>query len=82
MPHARQLQILDKQIEIAKAWSGGNARTLVLQGGSAGMGACGSIGGGGDSNGSLPFSSIQEMERADTAIDGIATSSNTIAKKF
>ena len=48
VPHARALQVLDKQVEIARAWSNGNARTLVLQGG-------------GGSGGGLPFASISEM---------------------
>lgn len=57
VPHARQLQILDKQVEIAKAWSQGNARTLVLQGGQ------GSAGSGGGAGGAFPFASIADLER-------------------
>jgi len=56
VPHACRLQILDKQIEIANAWSHGNATTLVLQqpietGAGAGAAAAPSI----------PFTTISEL---------------------
>jgi hypothetical protein len=64
---ARQLQILDKQVEIAKAWSQGNVRTLILQGG-------GSAGAAGGAGGAFPFASISELQRDEAQSGQVAPS--------
>jgi len=69
VPHARLLQVLDKQAEIARAWTNGRATTLVL---GAGMTAPGTASGGdmgagpasahmGDPVAGLPLTSISEL---------------------
>jgi len=60
VPHARLLQILDKQVEIARAWSNGAATTLVLGSGMPGAGAPHNIAG--PSAEVMPFASLKDLQ--------------------
>ncbi len=61
VPHARMLQILDKQVEIARAWSNGRATTLVLGSGLPGTGGGSGDMGAGPRGQSMPFATISEL---------------------
>jgi hypothetical protein len=80
VPHARALQILDKQVEIARAWSNGRATTLVLGSGLPGIG--GGSGGGGDlgsgpSQQSMPFATVSELAGGILPRDGGAATASS-----
>jgi hypothetical protein len=78
VPHARALQILDKQVEIARAWSNGRATTLVLGSGLPGVG--GGSGGGdlgsGPSQQSMPFATVSELAGGIIPRDGGAAAAS------
>ena len=60
VPHACLLQVLDKQVEIARAWSNGRATTLVL-GSVPGMDSNNNMGSGPRSQQMPPLMSISEL---------------------